>query len=290
MPAIRFAGGYEVWTDENRARYDRSKLRYPSDLTDEEWGLIGPLIPPAKPGGNARTVVVREVVNGLMYILGTGCQWSALPKDLPPRSTVNDYFRRWSDDGTLDRIHHALYVQCRELAGREASPTVAIIDSQSVKSSEKGGVSIDPHGYDAGKKIKGKKRHIAVDTQGLLLLSIVHGADMQDRDGGVLLMSLMFGLFPFLLKLYADSGYQGPQFRDGMKRVCEQINVEIVKRCDVGKFVVLPKRWIVERTIAWLNRCRRLAKDWECLNSNGLAFLRWASVRLMVRKLCKDSK
>jgi transposase len=180
---------------------------------------------------------------------------------------VNDYFRRWSEDGTLDRIHHTLYVRCRELAGREASPTAAIIDSQSVKSAEKGGFSIDPHGYDAGKKIKGKKRHIAVDTQGLLLLSLVHTADMQDRDGGILLMSLMFGLFPFLLKLYADSGYQGPKFRDGIKRVCDQINVEIVKRSDAGKFVVLPKRWIVERTFAWLNRCRRLAKDWECLNT-----------------------
>ena len=276
-----------MWTDENRARYDRSKLRYPSDLTDGEWSLIAPLIPPAKRGGNKRTIVERDVVDGLMYVLSTGCQWSALPKDLPPRSTVNDYFRRWNEDGTLDRIHHALYVRCRELAGRQASPTAAIIDSQSVKSAEKGGASIDPHGYDAGKKIKGKKRHVAVDTQGLLLLSVVHTADMQDRDGGLLLMSLMFGLFPFLLKLYADSGYQGPQFRDSMKRVCDQINVEIVKRSDVGKFVVLPKRWIVERTIAWLNRCRRLAKDWECLNRNGLAFLRWASVRLMVRKLCK---
>jgi transposase len=140
-----------MWTDENRARYDRSKLRYPSDLTDEEWSLIEPLIPPAKRGGNKRTIVERDVIDGLMYILSTGCQWSALPKDLPPRSTVNDYFRRWSEDGTLDRIHHALYVRCRELAGREASPTAAIIDSQSVKSAEKGGESIDPHGYDAGK-------------------------------------------------------------------------------------------------------------------------------------------
>ena len=128
-----------MWTDENRARYDRSKLRYPSDLTDQEWSLIEPLIPPAKRGGNRRTVVVRDVVDGVMYILSTGCQWSALPKDLPPRSTVNDYFRRWDDDGTLDRIHHALYIQCRELAERKASPTAAIIDSQSVKSAEKGG-------------------------------------------------------------------------------------------------------------------------------------------------------
>ena len=124
---------------ENRDRYDRSKLRYPSDLTDAEWSLIAPLIPLAKRGGNKRTVVVREVVDGVMYILSTGCQWSALPKDLPPGSTVNDYFRRWDWDGTLGRIHHALYVQCREQAGREASPTAAIIDSQSVKSAEKEG-------------------------------------------------------------------------------------------------------------------------------------------------------
>jgi transposase len=128
-----------MWTNDNRARYDRSKLRYPSDLTDEEWALIGPRIPPARRGGNKRTVDVREIVNGLMYVLSTGCQWAALPKDLPPRSTVNDYFRRWDYDGTLDRIHHALYVRCREQAGREASPTAAIIDSQSVKSAEKGG-------------------------------------------------------------------------------------------------------------------------------------------------------
>jgi len=131
-----------MWTNENRGRYDRSKLRYPSDLTDEEWALIGPLIPPAKGGGNKRTVNEREIVNGLMYILSTGCQWASLPKDLPPRSTVNDYFCRWGYDGTLDRIHHALYAQCRERAGRDANPTAAIIDSQSVKSAEKGGSRI----------------------------------------------------------------------------------------------------------------------------------------------------
>lgn len=128
-----------MWTVENRARYDRSKLRYPSDLTDEEWALARPAIPRAKRGGNKRTVDVREVMNGLMYVLSTGCQWRAIPKDLPPRSTVNFYFCRWQHDGTLDRLHHALYVRCREQTDREASPTVAIIDSQSVKSAEKGG-------------------------------------------------------------------------------------------------------------------------------------------------------
>jgi len=128
-----------MWTNENRARYDRSKLRYPSDVTDEEWALVAPLIPPPKPGGNKRTRDMREVVNCLMYVLSTGCQWRAIPKDLPPRSTVYDYFDLWDHDGTVQRLHHALYVQCREQAGREASPTAAIIDSQSVKGAEKGG-------------------------------------------------------------------------------------------------------------------------------------------------------
>jgi transposase len=128
-----------MWTSENRARYDRSQLRYPSDLTDEEWAHVEPLIPPARRGGNKRTVDVREVVNALMYVLSTGCQWRAIPKDLPPRSTAHDYFDLWSWDGTLDRLHEALYVKCREQASREASPTAAIIDSQSVKSAEKGG-------------------------------------------------------------------------------------------------------------------------------------------------------
>jgi transposase len=128
-----------MWTDNNRKRYDRSQLRYPSDLTDAEWGYVAPLIPPAKPGGNKRSKDMREVMNGIMYILSTGCQWRALPKDLPPKSTVHDYLVLWNCDGTLDRIHETLYQACREQAERDASPTAAIIDSQSVKSAEKGG-------------------------------------------------------------------------------------------------------------------------------------------------------
>ena len=155
----------------------------------------------------------------------------------------------------------------------------------------KGGTRIDPPGYDGGKKIKGKKRHLLVDTQGLLLHGIVPAANIQDRDGGVLLVATLFGLHPFLPKLYADGGYQGPQFQDGLRQVMRGIEVEIVKRSDAAKgFTVLPKRWIVERTIAWLNRCRRLAKDWECLNRKALALLRLASIRLMLRKLCQSSK
>lgn len=130
-----------MWTAENRPRYNRDKLRYPSDLTDAEWAHVKPLIPPAKRGGGKRTVIMREVVNGVMYILSTGCQWRAIPKDLPPRSTVHEYLSLWNWDGTLDRIHHELYVKCRDMAEREASPTAAIIDSQSVKSAEKGGIA-----------------------------------------------------------------------------------------------------------------------------------------------------
>src|SRR4051795_9976419 len=144
-----------MWTSENRGRYDRGKLRYPSDLTDAEWALVAPLIPAAK-RGNKRTVNLREGANGLMYILSTGCQWAAIPKDLPPRSTLNDYFHRWDYDGTLDRIHHALYVKCRELAERDASPTAAIIDSQSVKSAEKGGARLIRPGMIPVRKSKAR--------------------------------------------------------------------------------------------------------------------------------------
>jgi transposase len=153
-------------------------------------------------------------------------------------------------------------VKCREQADREASPTATIIDAQSVKSAEKGGAWIDPHGYDVGKKIKGKRRHVLVDTQGFVLHAIVTAADIQDRDGGATLLATLFGMFPFLLKLYADGGYQGPVFQKALKRVLSQAEAQIVKRSDREKgFVVLPKRWVVERTLAWLNRCRRLAKD-----------------------------
>jgi transposase len=275
-----------MWTAENRQRYNRDKLRYPSDLTDEEWSWVTPLIPPAKRGGRKRDVDVREVVNGIMYVLSTGCQWRYVPTDLPPRSTLHGYLQRWEYDGTLEKVHYALYQECREQVGRETSPTACIIDSQSVKSVEKGGACIDPNGYDAGKKINGKKRHILVDTQGLLMHAVVHAADIQDRDGGILVLASMFGLYPFLKKLFADAGYQGPKFRSALATVLPRLSVEIVKRSDAAKgFELLPRRWVVERTLAWINRCRRLAKDFENLNRTALAFIRLASIRLMLRKL-----
>ena len=277
-----------MWTAENRPRYNRDNLRYPSDLSDAEWALIEPLIPPGKRGGGKRRVNIRAVVNGVMYILSTGCQWRYLPKDLPPRSTVHDYLGLWHWDGTLDRIHHALDLKCRKKAGREASPTACIIDSQSVKSAEKGGPASTATA--AGKLIKGKKRHVLVDTQGLLLRGIVTAANVQDRDGGLALLATMFGMFPLLKKLFADSAYRGPIFHDALARILPDLEIEVVKRSDrVKGFVVQPRRWVVERTIAWLNRCRRLAKDWENLNRYALAFLKLASIRIMLRKLCNPS-
>ena len=168
-----------------------------------------PLIPPARHGGRRRSVNVREVLNGIFYILWTGCQWKALPKDLPPKSTVHDYLELWNWDATLERIHHELYVAVREQEGREASPTAAIIDSQTAKASQKGGSSLDPSGYDAGKKIKGRKRHILVDTLGLLLNVVVHPADVQDRDGAFHLLRRARRLFPFIEHIFADGGYAG---------------------------------------------------------------------------------
>jgi transposase len=263
-------------------------LRYESDLTDDEWAEIAPMLPSAKPGGNKRSVNLREVVNGLMYILSTGCQWRAIPRDLAACSTVYDSFDRWHWDGTLRNIHHALYIKCREEAACEASPTAAIIDAQSVKSAEKGGAHVDPNGYDGGKKVKGKKRHILVDTEGLLLHAIVTAVDIQDRDGGAWLLDTLFDLYAFLLKLYADGGYQEPEFRESVKAVLSQVDVEIVKPSDQAKgLVVLPRRWVVERTLAWLNRCRWLSKDWENLNRKAQAFLVMTSIRFVVKRLCR---
>ena len=202
----------------NRGRYDRSALRYPSDLTDDEWALIEPLIRPARRGGNKRHVDEREVMNGIMYVLSTGCQWRAIPKDLPPRSTVHDYLDLWSYDGTLDRIHHALYVECRERGKREASPTAAV-DSRSVKTLKKGALSIRMALMRA-RRSKARKRHLLVDTLGLLLHAIVHPADIQDRDGGILLLATLFGMYPFLKKLFADGGCRDPNSKGRSRNSC----------------------------------------------------------------------
>ncbi|HLQ90731.1 MAG TPA: IS5 family transposase, partial [Xanthobacteraceae bacterium] len=251
-----------MWKPEHRLAADRRGLRYPSDLTDGEWALIEPLIPPARRGGRPRDVNVREVMNAIFYVLSTGCQWQALPKDLPPKSTAHHYFMLWEWDGTLERLHHALYVATREQEGHEASPTAAIIDSQSAKAAQKGGSTLDPQGFDAGKKVTGRKRHILVDTLGLLLSIVVHPADIQDRDGIREVLRQARRSFPFIERIFADAGYQGPKAAQAVAET-GRWTIEIVKRTDAHKFVVLPKRWIVERTFAWASRYRRLTRDFE---------------------------
>jgi putative transposase len=192
-----------MWTASARHQYRRSGGRYATDVTDAEFALIGPLLPPAKHGGRRRTTLLREVLNALLYLLRTGCPWRMLPKEFPPRSTVYDYFRRFWQEGIWSTIQMTLLMAAREQAGREASPTAGIIDSQSVKTTEAGG----PRGYDAGKKINGRKRHALVDTDGRALIIEPHPASIQDRDGGGPVLEASRRFFPFIERAFADAGY-----------------------------------------------------------------------------------
>ena len=273
-----------MWKPEHRRAADRRGLRYPSDLSDAEWALIEPLIPPAKRGGRRREVNVREVVNAIFYVLSTGCQWQALPKDLPPKSTAHLYFTLWDWDGTLERIHHTLYAATREREGREPNHRQPKRQGRS-----KGGSTLDPQGFDAGKKVTGRKRHILVDTLGLLLNVAVHPADVQDRDGAELVLDRRTRrLFPFLERIFADAGYQGPKTSAAVAKTGTW-KLQIIKRNDLHRFVVLPKRWIVERTLAWISRNRRLARDFERHARSAAAFIRLAMIRIMLRRLTRSA-
>ena len=282
-----------MWTEITRPQYQRKGLRYASDVTEAEWSVIEPQLPAPKLLGRPRKIGLIAVVNALFYIARTGCQWRMRPRDLAHDSTVQRDFYAWRDDGTLERINFELLLQAREAAGREASPTAGVIDSQSVKTTESGGPrggacprarqSRDPG--DAGKKVKGRKRHIVTDTTGLLVGAEVHRADIQDRDGAVLVIDAIHDLFPWLRHLFADGGYAGQKLRDALVKFGDW-TVEIVKRSDhAAGFEVLPRRWVVERTLAWLNRNRRLAKDFEASIASAKAWLIIASVQLLTRRV-----
>ncbi len=221
------------------------------------------------------------MINALLYLLTTGCQWRQLPKEFPPFSTVQRFFYRWRDDGLWQRINHDLVMRVREAGGREATPSAGVVDSQSVKTTEAGG----PRGYDAGKKIKGRKRHLLTDTLGLPVAAVVHPADIQDRDGAPMVLTAARFLYPWLRHIFADGAYGGAKLATALDKIGDW-TIEIVKRSDEATgFVLLPRRWVVERTLAWLNRNRRLAKDFEASLESALTWLFLASVKLLLRRL-----
>lgn len=258
---------------------------YPSNLTDQEWLIIEPLLPEPGSGSGQRgrpiTTVLRVVVNAILYITRTGCQWRALPNDFPHWRTVYEYFSRWDEDGTLDRVHNGLRDQVRESVGRKAEPSAAILDAQAVKSAGPG----EDQGYDGFKKVKGRKRNIAVDVMGLLLVLVVHSAGEHDATGGRRVIEQLFDACPTIRKVWSDGGYDWKELKDLVQGQGGELEIILPDKSKGSGFNLRPWCWIVERTFAWLKGCRRLAKDYERTTEHSRGFILLAMTHLMVKRL-----
>jgi transposase len=256
--------------------------RYPSDLTDAQWELIEPLLPEVKTGGRPEKHPRREIVNAIIYHVRAGGAWRMLPSDFPPWETVYWYFAKWTADGSLDRVHDTLRRRVREKEGRGADPSAGVVDSQALRGAETVGAA--RRGYDVGKATNGTKRHIVVDTIGLLLAIMVTAASVQDRDGGRSVLTRLRSLLPSVSHIWADGGYAGKLVEHA--RTALALTVEVVRKpADQVGFAVLPRRWVVERTFAWLMRHRRLVRDYERHAATHEAMVKWAMVALMARRL-----
>lgn len=264
----------------------QGRKRYPTDLTDEQWRILEPLLPPARTqhGGTPRRVDLRAVLDTLLYQNRTGCQWEMLPHDLLPKSTVYDYFAQWRDDGTRTKIVHQLRIRVRKHEGREPTPSAACIDSQSVKTTEVGGTE---RGYDGGKKLKGRKRHVLVDTIGLLLVVLITSAALDDGAAAIkLLAQIRVEEFPRLTVIFGDSKYHNHDLAAGLTEHRPGWRIEVKRRPEGSTgFTPLPKRWVVERTNAWNGRCRRNSKDSERKPESSAAQIQLSHIQLLLHRL-----